>query len=126
MSTAAILVVAILFLVMGGYGLLSPSALIRPFGIALPTAVGRAEVRAVYGGFGVAVAVVLALSGLNVGGIRTGAVTAVAVALLGMATGRLIARVAEPVPGFYPVWFYFWVEVAGASVLLVAAFPDSP
>jgi len=83
-STAAILVAAIMFLMMGGYGLLSPSALIRPFGIALPTAAGRAEVRAVYGGFGVAVAVLLALSGLNVGGIRTGAVTAVDVALIGM------------------------------------------
>lgn len=120
MSTAAILFVAVLFLLMGGYGLLLPSALVRPFGMTLPTAAARAEVRAVYGGFGVAVAVVLTLSGLDVGDLRTGAVTAVAAALLGLAAGRLAARVAEPVPGFYPVWFYFWVEVIGACVLLLA------
>jgi hypothetical protein len=80
----------------------------------------RTEVRAVYGGFGIAVAVVLAVAGLDFGGIRTGAVTAVAAALLGMAAGRLVARCAEAPRAFYPIWCYFWVEIAGAGALLPA------
>lgn len=120
MSSAIILTVAALFLGMGGYGLVAPAALIRPFGIALGSAEARAEVRAVYGGFGIAVALVLAVAGLDFGDIRAGAVTTVAAALLGMAGGRLAARFADAPRAFYPIWFYFWVEIAGAGVLLLA------
>jgi hypothetical protein len=118
--SAIILAVATLFLAMGVYGLTAPAALVRPFGITLPSAEARSEVRAVYGGFGVAVALVLTLSGFDVGGVRTGSVTAVAAALLGMAAGRLVARATEAPRAFYPVWFYFWIEIAGAALLLLA------
>jgi hypothetical protein len=120
-SSAVIIAVSALFLAMGGYGLFAPTALIRPFGITLPSADARAEVRAVYGGFGVAVALVLIIAGFDLGGVRVGAVTAVAAALLGMAGGRLVARLVEVPRSFYPVWFYFWVEIAGAGALLLAA-----
>ena len=50
-----------------------------------------------------------------------GAVIAIAVALFGMAFGRLMARLFERPSGFYPVWFYFWVEAAGGALLLLAA-----
>lgn len=120
MSTAVILLAAVLFLAMGVYGLVAPAALVRPFRIALDGADARAEVRAVYGGFGVAIAVVLAVAGLDLGGIRVGAVTAVAAALLGMAGGRLAARVAEAPRAFYPVWFYLCVELLAAALLLLA------
>jgi hypothetical protein len=119
-SSTAIFLVAVLFLGMGLYGLVSPEALIRPFGITLSSAAARTEVRAVYGGFGIAIAAVLTLCGLDVGGIRTGAVTAIAAALFGMAGGRAVSRLIEPMPGIYPIWFYFWVEVAGASLLLTS------
>jgi hypothetical protein len=56
---AVILAVAVFFLGRGLYGLARPAGLIRPFGITLPDPTARAEVRAVYGGFGVAVAAVL-------------------------------------------------------------------
>lgn len=120
MRSAIILAVAALFLAMGVYGLVAPSALIRPFGIVLPSAEARAEVRAVYGGFGVAIALVLVIAGLGFADIRTGAVTTVAAALFGMAGGRLAARVAEAPRAFYPTWFYFWVETVGAGLLLLA------
>lgn len=113
-----VLVVAALFAAMGGYGLVAPAALVRPFGIVLAHPAARAEVRAVYGGFGIAVAVVLTVAGLNRGAAGAGAVTAVAAALLGMAAGRLAARVAESPGGFYPSWFYFWVELTTAGLLL--------
>ena len=67
MSTAAITVMAVFFLGMGIFGLAAPRALVAPFGIALGGAgTANSEVRAVYGGFGVAVAVLLALAASGV------------------------------------------------------------
>ncbi len=120
MATVAIIVVAVFFLGMGVYGLITPAALIRPFGMIASSTEARAEIRAVYGGFGVGIAVLLALALADVGGIRRGAVVAVAVALLGMAFGRLTSHVIERPSAFYPSWLYFWVEVAGGDLLLTA------
>lgn len=114
-------VVAVFFLGMGLYGLAMPAALIRPFGIALPDATARAEVRAVYGGFGVAIAGVLALAAAgHVAG--EGILIAVAAALLGMAFGRLVAGIVDTPKAFYPNWFYFVVELVLAGALLWAAY----
>ena len=120
MPAVVIVVVAVFFLGMGLYGLLAPAALIRPFGIAAATAEARTEIRAVYGGFGVAVAGLLIAAAADAGGIRTGVAVTVAAALLGMASGRLVARMVERPSAFYPSWLYFWVEVAGGGALLAA------
>jgi hypothetical protein len=112
--------VAVFFLGMGLLGLVAPRKLIRPFGISLDSATARTEVRAVYGGFGVAIAVLLGFAAFDVGGIRQGVAISVAVALAGMASGRLVARFAERPERFYPSWFYFWVEVVLAALLLVS------
>ncbi|MBN6056506.1 DUF4345 family protein [Nonomuraea sp. RK-328] len=111
---------AVLFLGMGLYGLVAPAALIKPFGMVADSAEARSEIRAVYGGFGVAVAGALTAALADVGGIRRGVVVTVAVALLGMALGRLVARAVERPSGCYPCWFYFWVELAGGGALLIA------
>jgi hypothetical protein len=121
MATTLVLLVAVFFLGMGLLGLVAPQALIRPFGIELGTATARTEVRAVYGGFGVAVGVLLGLAAFDVGGLRHGVAISVAVALAGMAFGRLVARFAERPGPFYPSWFYFWVELVGAGLLVAAA-----
>ena len=42
----------------------------------------------------------------------------VAVALAGMAGGRLVAAALEPPRRFYPCWFYFTVETLMAVALL--------
>jgi hypothetical protein len=121
MAGIVIAATAVFFLGMGVYGLAAPAALIRPFRVAADSAEARTEIRAVYGGFGVAMAVLLALAVMDLGGIRRGAVIAVAAALLGMAFGRLAARVVERPSAFYPSWFYFWVETIGGGVLLASA-----
>lgn len=123
MAEVVIVAVAVFFLAMGGYGLGAPAALIRPFGLVPDSPEARTEIRAVYGGFGVAIAGLLAAALADVGGIRRGAVVAVAVALLGMAFGRLVARAVERPTGFYPSWLYFWVELAAGGLLLVASSP---
>src|SRR5690606_15566269 len=92
MPAVVIVVVAVLFLGIGLYGPVAPAALVRPFGVAADTAEARTEIRAVYGGFGVAVAGLLIAAAADAGGIRTGVAVTVAAALLGMASGRLVAR----------------------------------
>jgi uncharacterized protein DUF4345 len=111
-----IIVVAVFFADMGIYGLAAPAALVRPFGIQISGPNARSEVRAVYGGFGLAVAGMLVVALLD-DGIRRGAVIAIAVALAGMAAGRLIGRVFDRPAAFYPIWFYFWVELVLAAIL---------
>ncbi len=117
---AIIVAVAIFFAGMGLFGLAAPAALIRPFRIELPSGEARTEVRAVYGGFGVAVAGLLIAAAVDVHGIRQGAVIAIAIALAGMAFGRLVGRIFDRPTAFYPIWFYFWVELAAAALLWFA------
>jgi hypothetical protein len=116
-----LIAVAMFFLAMGIYALLAPAALARPFRITIDTPEARSEIRAVYGGFGIAVAAVLIVAALNVGGLRTGMVVTVAAALAGMALGRLLSRLADKPTPFYPIWFYFCVEAVGAALLVTAA-----
>ncbi|WP_214411261.1 DUF4345 family protein [Sphaerisporangium fuscum] len=113
-----IIVVAVFFFGMGVFGLFAPAALIRRFRMIADSAEARSEVRAVYGGFGVAVGGLLLMALAGAGGMRAGVVVTVAVSLLGMAFGRLVGRAVERPAAFYPVWCYFWVEVAAAGALL--------
>lgn len=118
-SVALIVAVAVFFLGMGIYGLVAPAALIRPFGVVLDSPQSRSEVRAVYGGFGVAIAGVLVYAALHPE-LRNGILLAVAVALAGMAAGRVISAIAGERTGFYPDWFYGLVELGLASALILA------
>lgn len=111
--------VAVFFLGMGVYALAAPAALIRPFGIVLDRPESRSEVRAVYGGFGVAIAAVLLAAALHQE-IRSGVLLTVAVALAGMAVGRVISAIAGERTSFYPNWFYALVELVLAGALLLA------
>lgn len=56
MTIAVIAVIGVFFAGMGCYALAVPDAIIRPFDITLGSAAARSEVRAVYGGFGLAIA----------------------------------------------------------------------
>lgn len=80
MSVAVILVIAVFFLGMGVYALTAPASLIRPFGVALESLVARSEARAVYGGFGLAIAAVLGYSAFREGDVRKGILITVGVA----------------------------------------------
>lgn len=92
MSSVLISLVAVFFLLMGVYALATPAGLAEPFGIVVQTPVARSEIRAVYGGFGIAIAVLLGAAAVDIGDIRRGAVIAVAAALGGMALGRIVSR----------------------------------
>jgi hypothetical protein len=118
-NTVIIAAAALFFLGMGVLALLRPAAIVAPFGISLSGPEARLEVCAVYGGFGIAVAALLGVAALDPAAHR-GEVLAVAVALLGMAGGRVLGRVRDRPRAFYPVWFYFWAEVVMGVLLLVS------
>ena len=119
MDLLVIVLTGVFFFGMGVFALARPAALIRPFGITLPIPESRAEVRAVYGGFGLAIAAVLALAAGDAT-LRDGILITVAAALGGMAFGRLLSGVVDRPTAFYPNWFYFIVEVVVAAALLWA------
>jgi hypothetical protein len=118
-DTAVIAVMGVFFLGMGLYALAAPAMLVRPFGITLEHPTSRSEVRAVYGGFGLAIAGVLAYAAVVGGPHRSGILLAVGMALAGMAFGRLVSAVVDGRTAFYPNWFYFGVEAVAGAVLLI-------
>ena len=122
MAVAVIGVIAVFFHGMGFYALAAPAALVRPFGTTLGGDASRSEVRAVYGGFGLAIAGVLAYAAAAGGDIRQGILITVGAALAGMAFGRLAAAVLGDRTAFYPNWFYCLVEIVAAAALLFVAF----
>ena len=85
----------------------------------------RSEVRAVYGGFGLAIAAVLGLA-LAVPGLRIGVVLTVAFALGGMAVGRVLSRLVDRPTAFYPIWFYFLVEAVASGLIIGVVGPWRP
>jgi Domain of unknown function (DUF4345) len=121
MNEALILFVALGFGLMGLFALARPGEVLAQFGVSVETAEGRNEVRAVYGGFGLAVAALLAVAAIGDPSTAEGIVVAVAFALVGMAAGRLLSALRERPTGLYPVWIYFAIEVVSAAALLIAA-----
>lgn len=119
-GTAFVWAVAVFFLGMGSYALAAPAAMLRPFGIALGRSESRSEVRAVYGGFGLAIAGALGFAAVHSGDLRSGILITVGAALAGMALGRLLSAVVDTAPAFYPNWLYCLVEIVGAAGLFAA------
>jgi hypothetical protein len=117
----------VVLVVAAGFGLMGLGALARPrmvldqFGVTVETAEGRNEVRAVYGGFGIALAAILAVAALGDPSTGEGIVVTAAVALLGMAGGRVVSAVVDRPAGFFPVWLYFAIEVVAGIALLLAS-----
>ena len=63
----------------------------------------------------------LVLAVFDGGDFRRGVVITVALALAGMAAGRLVSRIVDKGTSFYPIWFYFGVEVLAAGLLFASA-----
>jgi hypothetical protein len=72
----------------------------------------------VYGGFGIAIGILL-LASLFMPGFRSGICLAVSVALAGMAGGRVLSALIDGKVAGYPL-LYLFIEVAGAVMLTAA------
>ena len=121
MGVAVGVVIAAFFLGMGVYALAAPAALVRPFGVTPETPTSRSEIRAVHGGFGLAIAAVLAYAAFRGGDVQKGILITVGVALAGMALGRIVSAVVDDRTPFYPNWFYCLVEAAAAAALFAVS-----
>ncbi len=86
--------VALFFLIMGLWALLFPDSLADLVGFTLDVDRGPNEIRAVYGGFGVAMAGMAWWAVLS-SPPATGLLTALGIALIGMAAGRAVSMVFE-------------------------------
>lgn len=121
LTDLAVLVPAVGFGFMGVAALVAPSRVTGLFGIPPLEVDGRSEVRAVYGGFGLAIAAALALALLQPD-LRAGVCVTVAAALAGMAGGRLVSVTIDRAVGPAPRLF-FVLELLLASALLYGAGP---
>jgi len=110
--------VALFFVGMALVAFLIPDTVVALFGIAELPLDGRNEVRAVYGGFGLVIAALLAVAPYWPR-FGPGIVLTVAVALFGMAFGRLVSRAIAGGAGFYP-WLFLVIEVVLGGVLIGA------
>lgn len=118
-SRSVVVLVAAFFLAMGCYALVAPAGVLAVFGVEVQSVDGRNEVRAVYGGFGVAVAAVLLLA-LRTPRLAPGIFVCLATAVAGMAFGRILSAAVDESPGFFP-WFFCVVELLLAGTLLRVA-----
>ena len=118
LASALVIGVALFFALMGVYALVRPERVVAIFGTPGLTVDGRNEIRAVYGGFGVAVAAVLWVS-LRAPAWGAGVVLAIALALLGMAGGRLVSLAVDRGLGGYPALFGVIELALGGSLLWV-------
>jgi len=103
---------------MGVIALLQPSRVTRCFSLATIPADMQNEVRAVYGGFGLAMAALL-VAATRVESIKSGVLLSVAVALLGMALGRLVSLLIDRSVGKYPYLFLGLECLLGGTLLYV-------
>jgi hypothetical protein len=116
-------VVAIFFAGMGAAALVRPAVIWAPFGAEPTTPAARNEVRAVYGGFGIAVAILLVVADTSSAGFRDGTLVAVAAALAGMAAGRIVGFAVEPRSLSRFTVLFGVIEVVLALALVQAALP---
>lgn len=120
MLTILVTLVAIFFVGMGILALASPERITVTFGTPTLTPAGRNEVRAVYGGFGLAMAAMI-FAAAREPVLARGIHLTVAAALGGMAAGRVVSATVERPRSFYPSWLYCALEAAMALILFAAA-----
>lgn len=89
-----ILLTALFFTAIGAFSFIWPHRVFAQFGVAIETAEGRNEVRGIYGGMCIAIGGLLFLTPW-LGTFAGGAILAVAVALSGMAGGRIASLLLE-------------------------------
>ena len=114
-----VLAAILAFALMGVGALARPLLVSRQFDISTLTAAGRNEVRAVYGGFGIFIALAL-LVALRQPELRSGILFTVAAALGGMAAGRLVSAAVDRAIDRAPLG-YLALEVIVAVMLLAVA-----
>jgi hypothetical protein len=115
---------SLIYIVMTAFGAMGLGALVAPekvtlqFGIPQLTSAGRNEVRAVYGGFGLMMSVML-LVAVNHIEFKSGICLTLSAALSGMVIGRIISFCIERKIDAIPL-LYLILELVFAVMLVMA------
>lgn len=109
-------VIALAFAIMGLAALISPARIPAIFGVGSITVDMANEIRAVYGGFGCAIAGLLVASFIYPS-LERGILLTVSIALFGMALGRGVSWAIDRTIGGYPLLF-LGIEIVSAGALL--------
>lgn len=107
------------FALMGAGALVWPERVTVQFGIPTLSLAGRNEVRAVYGGFGLTMSLMLLLA-VSQSILRPGICLTLAAALGGMVLGRILSAVVDRKIDGFPL-LYLFVETVLAGLLVVSA-----
>lgn len=118
------IITGVAFAVMGAAAMVRPALVPAQFGAGAETAEIRTEVRAVYGGFGLAMAALLIAAALTSSSYRDGVALTTGIALAGMAVGRAIGAVLERPRGLYPTVAILLGEAVAAGALLTGVLID--
>jgi len=114
-STFAIRLTGLIFLLFGGACVIAPTEIfLATTGSSITDSVALIDIRATYGGMSVGVAAILFLLGSSSATIRTG-LFAVLALMLGMAGGRLAGMLIEPSTNWIML-FYLTLELVAASL----------
>ncbi len=119
LQDASLLLVAAGFLLMGVAAISHPGRVTALFGVSTLGIDARNEVRAVYGGFGIAMTAALGW-GLVDQDIRWGVCMTIAFALCGMAAGRIVSALLDRQISVLPGVF-LCIEGLAAGLLVVGA-----
>lgn len=118
METMLVGAASLFYLTLGTAALMRPETLLSGFGIEVQGKDSRNEIRAVYGGFPLAVAGLLGFSLLHAR-LADGILLALAIATLGMAVGRMISALIDRGIGRFPTIFMV-VELLVATMIAVS------
>lgn len=115
MTSPALIVAAVIFIGMGALALVAPARLGRLVGFEASPRRGINEIRAVYGGFGVCMAALL-VAVADDPTLRPGVCLTLALALFGMAGGRVVSAAVER--GVHPLMVVIALAEAGLGFWL--------
>jgi hypothetical protein len=119
MADLAVFAVAGFYAALGVVCFAQPERVPAGFGAASPPPAYRNEIRAIYGGFPIALAAVLVWATGASADVREGVLIAAAVSTAGMALARLASAAIERPRSSYP-WLWFCVEVVLVALLVAA------
>ena len=117
LADVLVLAPAAFFAGMGGLALARPTRIVDRFSVEVASLDGRNEIRAVYGGFGLAVSALLVWASVTDGTGEVWIPGTVAALCLGMAAGRVLSFTIDRTHGSAVVWSYLLLELALALSL---------
>lgn len=112
-----LLLTGIVFAAIGIYALIDPAQTLALVGLQVIEVSSRNEMRAMYGGLNLAIGLYLCAAFRNAG-LRSAALTFVALITGGLVFGRVVSLVVDGLPGT-TIWLFLAIEVTSCVLALL-------